>query len=218
VSAEVLQHIRLRLPLQPVPTVPEIVLHKAIPSSGLRLLAEWDDAFNTPYWAHYWGGGLALARYVLDHPDAVAGRSVLDLGAGSGIVAIAAAKAGAAQVRAADVDGYAVAAAMLNAAANRVAIIPQHDDLTAQAPPPVDVVLVGDLFYEQNLARRVMAFLDRCLAAKITVLIGDPGRARLPRRRLRLLAEYAGPDFGGIEGRNAVFSYLSGRASRRPSP
>lgn len=197
--------IRANLPIGPVPSVPEVRLHRAGPASGLWRLAQHDDAFDTPYWAYDWGGGLALARYVLDHPQIVTGRRVLDLGAGSGIVAIAAAKAGAAEVVAADVDRYAIAAIALNAGINDVEVRPLLRDLLAEEPPVVDVVLVGDLFYEPGLAGRVVDFLDRCHGSQ--VLIGDPGRAFLPRQRLNLRADYPGLDFGGQGGRNAVFAF-----------
>jgi predicted nicotinamide N-methyase len=210
---ELERFIQVNCPLAPVPSVPEIRLHKAGPKSGLWRLAERDDDFGSPYWAYPWGGGLALARYVLDHRDCVAGRRVLDLGAGSGLVAIAAARSGAKAVLAADIDRYAVAAARLNAMANAVAIEPILGDLTEAAPPDVDVILIGDLFYAQALAERVLLFLGRCLAANIAALIGDPGRAFLPRERLQLLAEYPGPDFGDgnqlRQARNAVFSFTA---------
>ena len=204
-----LTFIRSRLPLVPVPFVPEIHLHKAGPKSGLWQLAEKDEAFGAPYWAHYWGGGLALARHILDHPGTVAGQRVLDLGAGSGIVGIAAAKSGANQVIAADIDRYAIAATRLNAKANGVAVATVCGDLLAELPPAVDVVLVGDLFYEEELAARVTAFLDGCLRAKIAVLVGDPLRAFLPLARLRLLAAYNGTDFGlgGEPSTSAVFAF-----------
>jgi predicted nicotinamide N-methyase len=210
-APEMVQHIQVNLPILPVLSVPEIRLHKAGPKSALWRLAEMDDPyFGTPYWAHSWGGGLALARHILDHPETVAGRRVLDLGTGSGIVAIAAAKAGAREVIAADIDRYAVAVARLNAAANGVTLSALLGDLTADPPPAVDVVLVGDVFYDHNLAKRVTTFLDRCLGSDIDVLIGDPGRTFLPYSRLRLLAEYPGLDFGDgndVAGkRNAVFS------------
>jgi predicted nicotinamide N-methyase len=167
--------------------------------------------FGTPYWAYDWGGGLALARHILNYPELVAGRSVLDLGAGSGVVGIAAAKSGAKNVIAADVDRYAITAIGLNAAANGVTISTFCGDLTAESPPDVDVVLVGDLFYEADLAQRVTAFLDRCLKSNIEVLIGDPWRSFLPKMRLQLLAEYPGPDFGNDSrddrNQNAVFSF-----------
>lgn len=183
-------------------------LHRAGPRSGLWRLAERDGGLDSPYWAFDWGGGLALARYVLDQPKTVLNRKVLDLGAGSGIVGIAAAKAGASQVIATDTDPYAIAAIGLNASANGVSVTPLLDDLTTGAAPRVDIVLVGDLFYARELAGAVTAFLERCTASGIRALIGDPWRAALPRERLRLLAEYPGPDFGGRGHRsNAVFSF-----------
>ncbi|MBA3449506.1 MAG: methyltransferase [Pseudaminobacter sp.] len=191
------QFIRANLPILPVPSVPEIRLYKAGPASGLRRLAELDEnGFGPPYWAYYWGGGLALARHILDRPETVSGRRVLDLGAGSGIVGIAAAKAGASTVIAAEIDPYALTALGLNAAANGVTISAILGDPTAGLPPPVDIVAVGDLFYEPGLAERVTAFLDRCLGAGIDVLIGDPWRAFLPRSRLHLIAEYPVSEFG----------------------
>lgn len=183
--------IRERLPLLPVPGIPEIMLHKAVPASGLGRLAARDDAFGSPYWAYYWLGGLALARFVLDRPETVAGRRVLDLGCGSGLVAIAAAKVGAASVRAVDVDRYAVAATQVNAAANGVVVEVALGDLTDGPVPDVDLILAGDVFYDPVPAARVMPFLARCRAAGVEVLVGDPRRAPLPVERLRVLAEYA---------------------------
>ena len=204
--------MRSNLPLVPAPSVPEICLHTAGPESGLWRLAEQDEDFAAPYWAYTWGGGLALARHVLDHPQTVAGRAVLDLGAGSGIVAIAAAKAGARSAIAADIDPYAIMATGLNAAANGVTVSTYLGDLTGGAPPDVETILVGDLFYEASLADRVTDFLDRCIRFdNIQVLVGDPWRSALPRTRLRLLAEYPGPDFGdggrGAQSHNAVFAF-----------
>lgn len=192
--------IRERLPLEPVPGVPEIRLHRAGPRSGLMRLAQADPDFGSPYWARTWGGGLALARHVLDQPGTVAGQRVLDLGAGSGLVAIAAVLAGAHEARAADVDPYAVVATRLNAAANGVAVETVHGDLTAGDPPEVDLMLVGDLFYDPDLAARVEPFLRRCLAAGIAVLIGDPWRAPLPAQRLKVVAEYPVADYGDPAG------------------
>ena len=208
---DVSDFIRTHLPLAPLAFVPEIRLHLAHPGSGLRRLAERDkEMFESPYWAFPWAGGLALARYILDRPETVRGRRVLDLGAGSGVVAIAAAKAGASEVIAADVNRYAIAALQLNATANEVGVSAICDDLTAGAPPAVDLIAIGDLFYERDLAERVTAFADRCLAVGVDVLIGDPGRAFLPRTRLRLLAEYAVADFGersgAASGRSSVFA------------
>ncbi|WP_246673804.1 50S ribosomal protein L11 methyltransferase [Mesorhizobium sp. B2-7-3] len=186
--------------LASVPALPEIWLYTAHPGSGLRRLVEGDDADSQepqpPYWAYAWAGGAVLARYVLDHPEIVAGRRVLDLGAGSGIVGIAAGKAGAREVMAAEIDRNGVAALALNAAANGVTIAIMGNDITTGPPPAVDLVLAGDVFYGQGVALGMMPFLDRCVAAGIEVLVGDPGRAYLPRSRLRLLAEYKVPDFG----------------------
>jgi predicted nicotinamide N-methyase len=201
--------IRMNLPVAPVPGIPEIELHKASPTSGLwRLAREDEDGFGAPYWAHYWAGGLALARYVLDNPAVVAGKNVLDLGAGSGLVGIAAAKAGARTVIAAEVDGYAVAALTLNAKLNAVSISVLHDDLTEGAPPESDMILVGDLFYAPDLAERVTAFLDRCSASGIQALIGDPWRAHLPISRLTELARYAVTEGGSHAlGPSGVFAF-----------
>lgn len=206
--------IRDNLPLTPVPGIPEIRLHKASPSSGLGRLAEKDEGgFGSPYWAYHWAGGLALARYVLDHPHIVLGRRVLDLGSGSGLVAIAAAKAGAIEVIAAETDRYAMAALGLNAAENGVTVIMAHGDLTDGVPPPVDLVLVGDLFYERDLAERVSAFLDKCLATGIGVLIGDPWRAHLPTSRLRMLSSYEVAETGSAVKASAVFAFEAGNGS-----
>ena len=140
-----------------------------------------------PYWAFAWAGGQALARYVLDQPETVAGKRVLDLAAGSGLVAIAAAKAGAAPVIAADIDAFTEPAIALNAEANDVYIEIITQDLLDHAAPPqprYDVILVGDLFYERDTAARALAFLDRHAATGARVLIGDPGRTYLPKERL----------------------------------
>jgi predicted nicotinamide N-methyase len=210
-SLDPLKFIQANLPVVPIPFLPGIRLHKAHPGSGLWRLAELDEyGFGSPYWAYPWAGGLALAQHILGRPETVAGLRVLDLGAGSGIVGIAAAKAGARDVIAAEIDQYALAALRLNAAANDVVISTILNDLTVGMPPPVDLVVVGDLFYERDLATRVTAFLDRCLDSGIDVLVGDPGRAFLPRSRLRLLAEYPVSDVGESEGAamtaSAVFS------------
>jgi predicted nicotinamide N-methyase len=189
-----------------VPGLPDIRLHTAHPASGLRRLAGGDS--RSPYWAYPWAGGAALAMHFRNLPEAVAGRGVLDLGAGSGIVAIAAAKAGCRAAMAADIDPHAIAAIELNAALNNVAVTSLLDDLTAGPSPPVDLVAVGDLFYEPGLALKVTGFLDRCIEAGIAVLVGDPGRAYLPRARLRLLAEYAVTDFGGATVPGMVFALL----------
>jgi predicted nicotinamide N-methyase len=154
---------------------------------------------------------LALARFFLDRPDVVAGRRILDLGAGSGLVGIAAARAGARQVVAAEIDTHAIAALELNAAANGVEIAVLQGRPMAAVPPAVDLVAVGDLFYERDLAQEVIDFLDRCVDQRIEVLVGDPGRKHLPLTRLRRRATYAVPDFGAMErassGLSGVYAY-----------
>lgn len=145
-----------------------------------------------------------LARHLAEHPETVAGRTVLDLGSGCGIVAIAAARAGAAKVYATDHDRYAIAATELNAAANDVAVevIAGLDPL-----PQVDLVLAGDVFYDARPARQSAALLDRFLAAGIPVLVGDPGRRHLPRARLAEIAAYDVPEFGGGSVPAAVYTW-----------
>ena len=197
--------IRANLPLKAVATVPEIRLHTAAPTSRLSRL----DSDVQPYWAYPWGGGAALARYVLDHPACVAGKRVLDLGCGSGLVAIAAVLAGAGAVTANDLDPRACVAARLNGAANGVSFAVTEGDLLDGAAPLADVVLVGDVFYDPALALRSAAFLERCVAAGLEVLVGDPYRTPLPKARLRLVAEYLVADFGDDEPGTAsgVFAF-----------
>ncbi|MFO1114063.1 MAG: 50S ribosomal protein L11 methyltransferase [Beijerinckiaceae bacterium] len=199
--------IAANLPLQPAPGLPQILIHTATPASGLRRLVSG----RNPYWAWCWAGGLALARHVLANPHVVSARRVLDLGAGSGLVGIAAARAGAREVVAVDVDEDAIVAIGLNAQANRVELSSRHDDLLDGAPPEVDVVLVGDLFYDRRVASRCTRFLDRCVAAGCEVYVGDPGRAFLPRDRLALIAEHAARDFGASGGGEQVASVFSFR-------
>ncbi|ANP85652.1 class I SAM-dependent methyltransferase [Rhizobium leguminosarum] len=196
--------IRANLPISPVPSVPEIRLHTAGPASGLWRLAGRGEADPPPYWAYPWAGGAVLARHLLDRPETVAGRHVLDLGAGSGLVAIAAAKAGAAMVTAVDIDANAIAAIGLNAAINGVNIVALAADIVEDQPPATDLLVVGDLFYDPSLALRVMAFLRRCQASGVEVLIGDPERAYLPQGELRRIATHAVADFGAGKGGKAV--------------
>jgi predicted nicotinamide N-methyase len=153
-----------------------------------------------PFWAFAWAGGQALARYVLDHPQRVAGRRVIDFASGSGIVAIAAMKAGAARVLAADIDVFCGAAVALNAQANGVAVDFTDENLL-DAPPPAwaEVILAGDICYEKPLAERVVAWLGAARAAGASVLIGDPGRSYFPREGLEKLAEYQVPTTRELE-------------------
>jgi predicted nicotinamide N-methyase len=195
--ADLRAFIAERMPLAPVPAVPEIVLYTAHPASGLRQLYGDDPDAPPPYWAYQWAGGTVLARYILDHPETVRGKRLLDLGAGSGIVAIAAAKSGASAVTASEIDPHGHSAITLNAAANGATINAILGDILDDLPLPVDIVAASDLFYAENLAARVLPYLESCASAGITVLVGDPFRRPLPLDRLELIAAYEVPDFGG---------------------
>ncbi|MGV2099227.1 class I SAM-dependent methyltransferase [Rhizobium sp. 21-4511-3d] len=191
------------LEIRRAPSVPEIRLYAAHSASRLGRLP--GGGGEPPYWAYHWAGGSALARHLLSHPECVRGRDVIDLGCGSGIVAIAAAMGGA-RVTAIDTDAYAIAATRLNAAANGVTLAVLQSDLLDGPPPAADVILAGDLFYNRALAKRSLAFLRRCRDAGIEVLIGDPGRKPLPRAKLKLLASYAVADFGEGETESGVYT------------
>jgi len=206
--------IRANTKLLAVPLVPEIRLHIAEESVPIWHKTEEElGAMNVPppYWAFAWAGGQALARYLLDNPALAAGRRALDLGSGSGLVAIAAAKAGASRVLAADIDAFAVAAIGLNAAANGVTLQTTADDLLGAAVDAFDLVLVGDLFYERPLAERVLAFLEAAHVSGAKVLAGDPRRSYFPHDRFLRLAEYAVPVTRDLEDaeikRTAVWRY-----------
>jgi predicted nicotinamide N-methyase len=188
--------IRANTRLLPVPLVPEIKLHLAEESLPIWQKTEEElGAMNVPppYWAFAWAGGQALARYLLDNPGLIAGRRVLDLGSGSGLTAIAAARAGATHVLAADIDAFALAAIDLNANANDVVVEATKEDLLARSPDAWEVMLVGDLFYERPLAERVLAFIEAAQRAGADVLIGDPRRSYFPVDRFRQIAEYQVP-------------------------
>lgn len=198
--------VRAHTDLSPVAFVPELWLHLATEAFDLweRTEFAWGGVESEPpFWAFAWVGGQALARYLLDHPEQVAGRSVLDVGSGSGVVAIAAAKAGAVDVLATEIDPFACAAIELNADANNTSVrVVAEDMLAVPAPavvPATDVVTGGDMFYERRLAVRVLELLDRTRNAGASVLIGDPGRAFLPRSRFEALASYDVPDPAQLE-------------------
>jgi predicted nicotinamide N-methyase len=182
------------------PLVPEIRLHLASEVIPLWRKTEEELAkigVPPPYWAFAWAGGQALARYVLDHPDIVLGKRVLDFGAGSGLVALAAAKAGAAHVIAADIDPFAIAAIARNATVNGVAIETMADDVIG-GTELFDLILVGDMCYERPLAERLMLWLKSSTAQ---VLLGDPGRSYFPKTGLTQLASYSVPTTRELEDR-----------------
>ncbi|QRM30050.1 methyltransferase [Microvirga sp. VF16] len=181
--------------LRPVPHAPEISLHVADEATELWQKTEeelGEIGLPPPFWAFAWAGGQALARYILDHPETVRGRRVLDFASGSGLVAIAAMKAGASEVVACDIDSFAIAAIGLNAEANGVSITPLQADIVGQGGG-WDTVLAGDICYERDLADRVIHWLFDLSERGATVLIGDPGRSYLPKDRLENLAVYEVP-------------------------
>jgi predicted nicotinamide N-methyase len=180
--------------LQPVPGLGRLRLHLADDVLALwraTQLALDDQEAPLPYWAFAWGGGLALASYLREHPEAVAGRRVVDIASGSGLCAIVAMRAGAAAAMAIDIDPFAVAAIGLNADAAdvRVAAV-RRDTLDDEEPPDADVVLAGDCWYEAGFAARVTPWLRRAHDGGLEVLIGDPGRRYLPADELMKLASY----------------------------
>jgi predicted nicotinamide N-methyase len=185
--------------LQPTPLVPEISLYCA--ENAYEVWSRTDDGDESapmPFWSFPWAGGQALARYVLDHAGVVAGRRVLDLAAGSGLVAIAAALAGAAEVTANDIDPYAAAAQELNAKANGVQLTVATGDLL-DVETDAEVVLAGDVCYERELSDRMLAFLLRARIRGADVLLGDPGRTYLPRALLAEVATYDVPTSLALE-------------------
>ena len=187
--------------LRPVPEVPEISLYAADDAFSLweaveRKVGQSDQP--PPFWAFAWPGGQALARYVLDHPEQVAGRRVLDLGSGSGLTAIACALAGASAVLASELDPFAVAAIELNATANDVSIAVTGDVLGGTGED-AQVVLAADIWYEQRLAQRALGLLQRARARGADVLIGDIGRTFLPRSLMRERAAYDVPVIADLE-------------------
>ena len=187
--AFVLRHTRL----QHVPGLDGIRLHLAD-----DVLAVWhatqeatgDPDAPVPYWAFAWGGGLAITRYLRDHPEVVAGRRVLDIASGSGLCAIAAMREGAAAATAVDIDPFAVAAIRINARANGHRLDVVCGDVLDDEPPDVDLILAGDCWYEERFAARITAWLQRASDRGIGVRIGDPDRRYLPHDKVRRIATY----------------------------
>jgi predicted nicotinamide N-methyase len=201
VIADVSAFIRANTRVAAAPLVPEIRLHLADDAVALWELTEAEmDAMRLPppYWAFAWAGGQALARHILDHSQLVRGRSVLDVGSGGGLLAIAAMQAGAARAAAVDTDAFAAHAAGMNADLNGVSVEVRIEDPIG-APARAEIILVGDLFYERDLAARLFEWLLGQKADGRTILIGDAGRAYLPRERLARLADYDVPTLRALE-------------------
>jgi predicted nicotinamide N-methyase len=187
--------------LMPVPHAPEIAIHVAEEATALWQKTEDELAtigLPPPFWAFAWAGGQALARHLLDSPGPVAGRRVLDFASGSGLVAIAAAKAGAASVTACDIDAFAAEAIALNAEANDAAVTVRLDDLIG-LDEGWETICAGDVCYERDMAARVTGWLGALARRGATVLIGDPGRHYLPKQRLALIATYEVPVTRALE-------------------
>jgi predicted nicotinamide N-methyase len=204
--------IRANTKIAAPPLVPEIQLYQATEITPLWHATETTlerHQLPPPYWAFPWAGGQALARHMLDHRDLIEGKRVLDFGAGSGLVAIAAAKSGATSVTAAEIDPFAVAAIRLNAALNRVSVTAENRDLIGSAEHPWDIVLVGDMCYERPLAERLTEWLKDLARAGVTVLLGDPGRAYLPKEGLREIARYTVPTSLELEDRTSRETIVS---------
>ncbi|MDQ1724996.1 MAG: hypothetical protein QOG52_2024 [Frankiaceae bacterium] len=198
-DAEAEQFVRAHTRLSTTPLLPELPLHLSDDVVDLwERMTDRAAALGTtvelPYWASSWPGGQAVARYVLDHPDLVVGKRVLDVASGSGLIGIAAARAGAAHVQVNDIDKLCEASALVNAAANGVTVEPLTDDIL-DATTDADVVVVGDAFYAKGLADRMLPFVRRAARAGALVLVGDPGRAYLPQPRTdwRRVATYRIP-------------------------
>jgi predicted nicotinamide N-methyase len=197
--AFILRHTRLQRP----PHAPELQLHLADEIEPVWRMSEEElgaIGLPPPFWAFAWAGGQALARWLLDHPGDVVGRRVLDVASGSGLVAIAARKAGAAEAVGNDLDPFCETAARLNAAANGVEVgFIGHDLLDAPPPGGFDLITAGDVFYEKPFAERVLTWLKAAGNDGARVLIGDPGRSYFPKSGLRRLAEYSVPTTRELE-------------------
>jgi predicted nicotinamide N-methyase len=204
-AAERTDFIRSHTALAPVgPLLPDINLYQATEITPIwQATEDWLERQGVPppFWAFPWAGGQAVARLILDQPDLVAGRHVLDFAAGSGLIAIAALQAGAASVRAVEIDPFAVDATYLNAAANGVTVTADVANIIGQNLPGIDIVLAGDICYERPFAEAALGWLRRLAASGTLVLLGDPGRAYLPAQGLEKMASYAVPTTRELEDR-----------------
>jgi len=198
--------IRAETKLAPVAYLPEIQLYQAENADAIwravaKVQGEEEPPF--PFWAFPWAGGLGLARFILDEPDYVRGKRVLAFACGSGVDAIAAAKAGAKSVASADIDLFAVAATKMNAAANDVAVTTRGAMNLDQTPKGYDVIIAGDIFYEQRMSIRLLRWLRLCASEGITVLMGDPGRAYVPEEGVERLAALTVPTSRELEDKDS---------------
>jgi predicted nicotinamide N-methyase len=195
--------VRSRTAPAPVPLVPELTTYQAGELTPLwhATSAELGRYDPSPFWAFPWAGGQALARYLLDHPESVRGRRVLDFATGSGLVGLAAARAGAARVVATDLAPFCEAVVPLNAALNGLEVTLRLEDLLGTPLQGYDLVVAGDVFYEQPLAGRALAWFRALAAAGVAVLAGDPGRRYSPTEGLEVLAVYDVPVSREIEDR-----------------
>jgi predicted nicotinamide N-methyase len=206
--------VRANTRLAPVPFLPELVLHQA--DEPIELWERTEEAGGEqppPFWAFAWAGGQALARHLLDDPGLVSGRAVLDLATGSGLVAVAAARAGARPVTANDIDPLSLAAAEANAEANRVQVRTVEGDLLSTGYAEADVILAGDVFYSREMTSRVLPFLRKAAGRGALVLVGDPGRAYLPTDGMIRRATYDVPVVEALESvpvrRTSVWQVLT---------
>jgi predicted nicotinamide N-methyase len=193
-------------PVRPT-LVPEVTLQVAADVVALWEAIEQERGTaptEPPFWAAAWPGGQALARYVLDVPETVAGRAVLDLGSGSGLVAIAAALAGARQVVASEIDPFGHAAIAVNAEVNGIAPVAAVGDVLGEPPPAVDVVLAGDVCYDRVMSERVLPWLEAARARGAEIYLGDPGRPYVPTDRLEAVATFDVPDTEGPQVRRTT--------------
>jgi predicted nicotinamide N-methyase len=194
--------IRAVTELKPTDLLPEILLYQATEITPLWQATE--DLLRTaeiepPYWAFAWAGGQATARLLLDRPELVAGRRIVDFACGGGVASIAAMKAGATSVLAVDIDALAVAATRANAAANGVVVETLTADLVGGAMPECDLLMAGDVCYDARMTAHILPWLRQVAASGITVLLGDPGRAYVPSSGIELMGEYRVPTTTAIE-------------------
>nr|WP_150495203.1 50S ribosomal protein L11 methyltransferase [Roseibium aquae] len=196
------QFIKDQTRVRPVAHAPEIELHLADEAVELWLKTEeelGELGLEPPFWAFAWAGGQALARYILDTPGLVRGKRVLDFACGSGLIGIAAMKAGASRCDAVDIDPFAIEAARLNSELNGVELMLHCRDITSCGAPDAELVFCGDVFYDKNMAERTLGLLDRYLRKGVPILVGDPGRSYLPVERLDRLATFEVPGVGALE-------------------